>query len=444
MKPTRRTFLESIGLTTAVTLAGCQEMLSGSGQPEEQDETKPTPQETASPTPTPREETPTPEEKQTPEETPEPTPTAEFKESGTFVVEARDGILGPQGYYDQGEILENQPDDHLPLTVHVSKNNPKPTNPLGPNPQEETQIHHLSTQEFKERYLFKNSIELSRTSGRLKENKKQAFQQLPYQINNPHYWRKEIYPELKKEWGVEELKIDSPEEKLDFEKMENADNLKEFFINSNLDEEWNLIEYALLEGGPGSGQNFIKAGLLADSAYHQAEIEAYTFPQTTVGGGHGLAWGLVELGWNDPTNQQAWGIETDTSRDKQIWKVDEYEESPNRLDNESPAPPYSNQDWGAYAWQTISRNSQRYKNLRIAKAENGEQFGEFFENPETEPGMPYPISSAILNYLNDQTRPRPDEQDVMNIEPLHQGTHQELHNSTINMHPDKIEYEKAV
>jgi len=438
MKSTRRTFLESIGLTTAVTLSGCQEMLSGSGQPEEQDTATPTPQETASPKPTPK-LTSTPEQSSNNKATPTP---AEYQQEGSLHVKTRDGIIGTDGHYDQGEIGDN-PDNLLELIIEVDpedakdyQENPdnwtiKPwTDPTYTPETGETEEILLSTQELRERYQhnqYLQTIQEIDIPNELNEQEtKEMLRKLPHKLDDHEWLTENLFNPYLKSVGNENYPISTreAEEFWDIDIFNQGDNLKKRVTESNYTQLWKITELYTL-GRVSSVNDFLKADILSAAEYHTAGKQTATFNMKTNTGAHGLAWAIENPTYkqNSLDQQETWIFETDPNRNKWFIDLDEKEEY-TQGENTWISKPELHEEGGKLSWKQYGI-PVKIEDILEVNYEDSEKHTDFLLDPETQPGMQYVDSACIAAYINEHAA---------------QGERLEDWES-ITVHPDQIEYQ---
>lgn len=371
-------------------LAGCQGLLSSDRDDDSPQTTDPPAQTTTG--------------------TPSPTETAteqpRFNQEGTLYVEAADGEIGPQGFFDQGNVTEEEPDNHLTLQT-----------------QENGETRTLTKQEMRERYHFDQIYQLTDAGFNIDEP--EILAEFPENLTDPEWRRNVVYSVRSDQTGVplEEIEDFFREDAY----LSDAD-LKTRVEQGNWDVIWEQVAHAAL-GGPSSNHDYIKSAALSAAEYYSADRETATFNKATSDGTHGLGFAITGATYEDSemSGQETWGIETDPSEEQEIWDVDESESYPNR-DDQSIFIEDSDPENGKYAWESLGMTRIMSENI-TAQFHGGEEFEDYIRNPDQQKGMKYIDSACIAAHINQEAHEN--------------GALPEFENATVDVYPDRIEYELA-
>lgn len=383
MNRPRRDFLRTFGLASSIWWTGCQSVGQGNPDPEQPQSDPETPSGTPTDTPTPQ---------------------PEFKQEGTLYVEAADGTIGPDGFFDQGEQLDGEPDDYLLLETW-----------------ENGEIQTLTVQELREKYQFNQYQQLVDTTSQGSDNP-EIYQQFPEKLTDDQWVRENLIKPM------EDIYI-APDAENPFKSEEYVNNgdLKTRIVESNYDKLWNMVAHVTL-GGPSSGNDYIKTAALTGAEYHSAGRETATFNMPTLDGTHGLGFAITGATYNEEEleQQETWGIETDPGEDTPIWDLDEHESYPN--DSGKIMIETTDGDGGEIAWKDLGMTRLMSENITVYM-HGGEEFEQYLKNPDQQKGMKYIDSACIAGHINQEAHQN--------------GTLPEFEDARLDVYPDHIEYDFA-
>lgn len=149
-------------------------------------------------------------------------------------------------------------------------------------------------------------------------------------------------------------------------------------------------------------------------------------------GAHGLCFAITEptYEYGKLDQQEAWGIETDSFEEEQVWDLDETHGNPNggEIAFETPEPDADPLRIGLTYREDVNDGN---RNVDIISHVTG-KFEDFIREPNTQRGMKYLDAMCLASFIEDQART-----DGGFVE---EGAVPELEGAEIHVYDDRIEY----
>lgn len=253
--------------------------------------------------------------------------------------------------------------------------------------------------------------------------KNRLLKQFPRRLTESEWLRTNILEPIE-----EEHDEDIPLEKL-FKKEEYlSDNELDYrVVKSNYDGLWTQMEHKVF-GGVSSVWDFVRAAGLSGAEHYSAGNKTFTTHQKTLDAEHGLGYALTNLTYEAAKKeaQETWGLETDPSEDTPVWDLDKTETYPN--DDERIMLDTEEGEGGSDAWQLLGFDQYMPDNV-IVEFRKGVRFEDFLRNPNNQLGMKYVDSACLAAYINEEAH--------------EDGELPEFKGATLEVYPDRIEYDLA-
>jgi predicted component of type VI protein secretion system len=327
--------------------------------------------------------------------------------TGTLSFKTRDGSIGPDGFFDQGDIT---------LETRVVRE----------NGEEEF----LTTQELREKEHFNKIQEIAENN--YTGWQRELLKDFPHNLTDKDWLMENIYQRIADDSdAVDQEYLEQFEIPFTPEEYTGGGNLDERFTDSKWQNLWGVL---ILEADDvmSSTNDWIKAAMLAATEYHAANRTTVTFDDKTLSGVHGLVFAITEPTYdgNKLNQQETWGVETDPREDDLVWPLDETHGYPNdggRIAFETPEPDADPLRIGLTKWEDI-----RDGNMAIESHVDG-KFEDFIRDPSSQKGMKYLDAMCLASYIEDQARTEGGwvEED---------GAVPELEGAEIHVYDDRIEY----
>jgi hypothetical protein len=361
VKKRRRQLLKSLGITSAIGIAGCSQRL----EPDNRDKSSSTEDssDTNEQNSTDNENTSDDSDNEKQRDAEDKNNCCKYPKSGVFNIVMEDGPLGPDGVFDQGG-------------------------------EEETLRIPLTEEEFIKRYHANRLKKIAEKefSG---QNAK-TLKELGENITDHNWIMRNVSEELPERWWGDEGPQNpfKPEVYVD----ENS-QFDERYPKSNYPKFWRMFAHAVL-GGPDSGNDYIKTAAIGATEYYSAgRVDNITFNTKTNDGTHGLGW-INKVKWEPSKDQSVNVVETDPNNEEQLFDGPVYPDQTVWTEK-------FNSNAAKFAWLMIGSASPKlgvenpYNNINV-EIEEMDKFAEALHNPGEYALKPIAVSSMLMEYLNDE------------------------------------------